>query len=314
LNRVEGKFSKTFKQHLDEQGGQTLETQVITKNGDIREVAITATLLEVGGKKVLQGIFRDVTERKKAERRQAQLLEQLEKTNQELKDFAYVVSHDLKAPLRGIHTLANWISTDYADKFDEEGKEQLALLSRRVDRMHNLIDGILQYSRVGRVREEKTQVNLNELVPTIVDMVAPPENITITVENELPVVEFEETRIIQVFQNLLSNAVKYMDKPEGKIEIGCIEEDAFWKFSVKDNGPGIEERYFERIFQMFQTLSPRDEFESTGVGLTLVKKIIELYGGRIWLESKVGIGSTFFFTLSKQEKDAKLEAIDIFER
>jgi len=212
--------------------------------------------------------------------------------------------------------LVNWITTDYADKLDEKGGEQMNLLSDRVDRMHNLIEGVLQYSRVGRVKEEKTNVNLNELVPDVIDTVAPPENISITVENELPVVECEETRIIQVFQNLLSNAVKYMDKPKGQIKVGCVEDDDFWKFSVADNGPGIEEKHFERIFQIFQTLSPRDEYESTGVGLSVVKKIVELYGGKVWVESKPGEGSTFFFALPKQEmgvKDAKYEA-DIVSR
>jgi signal transduction histidine kinase len=217
----------------------------------------------------------------------------------------------LKAPLRGIKTLAQWISTDYADRLDQNGKEQMNLLLSRVDRMHNLIDGILQYSRVGRVKENKVQINLNELVSEVIDMVAPPENISITVENELPVIEFERTRITQVFQNLLSNAVKFMDKPEGQVKIGCVEEDGFWKFTVADNGPGIEEKYFEKIFDMFQTLAPRDEVESTGVGLTVAKKIVELYGGKIWVQSKVGEGSTFLFTLPKQEtevKDAQLQA------
>jgi signal transduction histidine kinase len=256
------------------------------------EITDNAALYNIGG------FFQ---ERRQAEKRQTQLLEQLEKANQELKDFAYIVSHDLKAPLRGIDTLAKWISADYADKFDREGKEQLDLLCNRVERMHNLIDGILQYSRIGRVKEEKVQLNLNKLIPDIIDTLAPPENITITIENELPVIECEATRITQVFQNLLSNAIKYMDKPQGQVWVGCVEEESCWKFSVSDNGPGIEERYFEKIFQMFQTLSPRDEVESTGVGLTVVKKIIEMYGGRIWLESVVGEGSTFFFTLPKKE-------------
>jgi signal transduction histidine kinase len=217
----------------------------------------------------------------------------------------------LKDPLRGIKTLAEWISTDYANKLDDNGKEQMSLLVGRVDRMHNLIDGILQYSRVGRVEEEKVVVNLNELVAEAIDMLAPPENITITVENELPVIKCEQTRITQVFQNLLSNAVKYMDKPQGRIKVGCVEENGFLKFSVADNGPGIEERHFEKIFQLFQTLTPRDEFESTGIGLTVAKKIVELYNGKIWVESKPGKGSTFFFILPKQEmgvKNAKLEA------
>jgi len=308
---IEGEFSTTFEQHLGGKEGQALETQIITKNGEIRDVSIKANSLEVKGRKLIQGIFRDITEQKRAKERQDELLEEIESINKELKDFAYIISHDLKAPLRGIRTLTDWISADYAGKLGEQGKEQMDLLSGRVDRMRNLIDGVLQYSRVGRVKEEKTKVNLNELVPEIIDLLAPPENIKITVENELPVVVCEQTRIIQVFQNLLSNAVKYIDKPDGQIKVGCVGEDGFWKFSVADNGPGIEEKHFEKIFQMFQTLSPRDEYESTGVGLTVVKKIAEMYGGRIWVESKMGEGSTFFFTLPKQEmgvKDAKHEA------
>jgi signal transduction histidine kinase len=256
-------------------------------------------------------LSKEITVRKQAEQRQAKLLDQVENINQELKDFAYIVSHDLKAPLRGIKTLAEWISTDYADKLDDNGKEQMNLLANRVDRMHNLIDGILQYSRVGRAEEEKVVVNLNELVTKVIDMIAPPENIAITIENELPTIECEQTRIMQVFQNLLSNAVKYMDKPKGQIKVGCVEENGFWEFYVADNGPGIEEKYFEKIFQLFQTLAPRDESESTGIGLTVTKKIVELYNGKIWVKSEPGQGSTFFFTLPKQEigvKDAKLEA------
>lgn len=249
------------------------------------------------------GIFWDITASKMAEQRQNQLLEQLEKVNQELKDFAYIVSHDLKAPLRGIKTLAGWMLSDYADKLDEEGREQLKLLSSRVDRMQGLIEGILQYSRIGRMEEEeRLEVDLNKLMADIIDMLAPPENITITVENELPVIECEQTRITQVFQNLISNAIKYVDKPEGLIKVGCIEESGYWKFNISDNGPGIEKKYFDKIFQIFQTLSPRDEYESTGIGLTVIKKIIEMYGGRIWVESKIGEGSTFYLTLPIKEK------------
>jgi PAS domain S-box-containing protein len=170
-------------------------------------------------------VARDITERKRAEERQAQLLQEVKSVNQELKDFAYIVSHDLKAPLRGIKTLTDWLATDYADKLDENGREQMNLLLNRVQRMHNLIDGVLKYSRVGRIKEEKVKVNLNDFVSEIIDMVAPPENIEITVENQLPVVECEQIRIMQVFQNLLSNSVKYMDKPQGQIRIGCVEED-----------------------------------------------------------------------------------------
>jgi signal transduction histidine kinase len=167
--------------------------------------------------------------------------------------------------------------------------------------MYNLIEGALQYSRLGQTKGKQIQVNLNNFVPEIINMVVPPENITVTIENELPVIEFEETHIMQVFQNLLSNAIKYMDKPKGWIKISCVEQDGFWKFSVADNGPGIEDKHFEKIFKIFQALPTSPMFEGTGVGLTIAKKIVELYNGKIWVESKVGQGSTFFFTLPKQK-------------
>jgi len=232
----------------------------------------------------------DVTERKK-------LLGQIESISNEFQDFVYIVSHDLKAPLRAIKALTDWLAADYADKFDADGKEQLNLLLSRVNRMTNLIEGVLQYSRIGRVTEAPVQIDTNQLLPEVIDSLAPPANIHITIENQLPVITSELTRIQQVFQNLLSNAVRFMDKPEGVIKVGCTEENGFWKFSVSDNGPGIAEQHFEKIFKLFQTLQPKDQFESTGVGLTLAKKIVELYGGRIWLTSKLGQDTTFFFTL-----------------
>jgi signal transduction histidine kinase len=177
--------------------------------------------------------------------------------------------------------------------------------------MYNLIEGTLQYSRAGRAEGKRVQINLNNYIPEIIDMVVPPENITVTIENELPVIVCEENHIIQVFQNLLSNAIKYMDKPQGRIKVGCVEQDGFWKFSVADNGPGIEENHFENIFKIFQALPISPDFQGTGVGLTVAKKIVELYDGKIWVESKVGEGSCFLFTLPKQKmgvKNEKLEA------
>lgn len=255
---------------------------------------------------VFTGIVRDISERKRAEEQKARLMHELESTHEELKNFAYVVSHDLKAPLRAISALAGWLSHDYSDKFDEEGKEHMRLLIKRVYRMDNLINGILQYSRVGQVKEKMIAVDLDQLVREVIDLLSPPPNIVVTIENTLPTVMAEPTRIEQVFQNLLSNAIKYMDKPQGEIRIACSSEGKQWKFLITDNGPGIELRHFERIFQLFQTLVPRDRVEGTGVGLSLVKKIVEMYGGKIWLESKVGEGSTFFFTLPKTVTTASL--------
>ena len=305
----------SWTEHVKEvrsKGSMVVESLSKRKDGSTFPVETNIKYISEGKEDYIIAVSRDITERKKAEEKQAKLLEAVESVNKELKDFAYIVSHDLKAPLRGIRTLADWISTDYADKLDEEGREQLDMLSNRVQRMHNLIDGVLQYSKVGREKVQGVRLNLNKLVSEVIDMVAPPENIEITVENELPVIECEETRIIQVFENLLSNAMKYMDKPQGLIRVGCVRENDFWKFSVTDNGPGIEEKHLERIFQIFQTLLPRDEYESTGVGLAVVKKIVELYGGKIWVESKPGEGSTFYFTLPNSESevvdDAKLQA------
>jgi light-regulated signal transduction histidine kinase (bacteriophytochrome) len=231
--------------------------------------------------------------------KEAQLTRKLESIQQEFKDFVYIISHDLKAPLRAIQALTDWISADYADKFDNEGKEQLKLLTSRVSRMQNLMDGVLQYSRISRVTETPATIDLNQLLPEIIETLAPPSSIHITIENKLPIIVSERTRIKQLFQNLLSNAIRFMNKPDGVIKVGCTEKDGFWEFSVSDNGPGIAEQHFEKIFKIFQTLQAKDQFETTGVGLTIAKKIVELYGGRIWLTSKVGEGTTFFFTLPK---------------
>ncbi len=239
----------------------------------------------------------DISGRKVAEQRQAELLGQMKAINRELEDFAYVTSHDLKAPLRGIRTLADWLLADTDNRLSEESQEHLELLVGRVDRMHNLINGILEYSRVSRSNEKHNKVDLNNCVAGIIDSLAPPEHISIVADNGLPVVWGEATRLTQLFQNLISNAIKYMDKEEGRIEIGCDRDEDHWRFSVSDNGPGIPSQYFERIFQLFQTLAPKDETESTGVGLAVAKKIVESHGGEIWVKSKSGEGATFFFTL-----------------
>ena len=274
----------------------------LRKDGSIFPMDLSVAEMHLGGRRMFTGIVRDITERKAAEEKNARLMQEISSANEELSSFAYVVSHDLKAPLRAIGSLADWLSTDYADKFDEEGKEHMRLLINRVHRMGGLIDGILQYSRVGRVREALSEVDLNQKVRETIDLLAPQQHIAVLIDDPLPTVRIEPTRIEQVFQNLLSNAVKYMDKPQGEIHIGCSDEGDHWLFRIRDNGPGIEQRHFERIFQLFQTLAPRDRIESTGVGLALVKKIVEMYGGKIKVESVKGQGSTFSFTLPKRQE------------
>jgi PAS domain S-box-containing protein len=275
------------------------EVMARRKDGSPIPVGLAVSEMQLGTRRLFTGILRDLTEAKRAEQRQTQLIHDLQNVNEELKSFAYVVSHDLKAPLRGVGSLADWLMTDYADKLDDQGREYLALVKGRVSRMDALIDGILEYSRVGRINDTQTAIDLNVLVADIIQLLAPPAGVTVTVEGPMPTVFGGRTRLQQVFQNLISNAIKHLDKPVGLIRVGCADLGDAWQFSVADNGPGIEARHHERIFQLFQVLTPRDQKESTGVGLALVKKIVELHGGRVWLESRVGEGSTFFFTLPK---------------
>ncbi len=239
----------------------------------------------------------EIEQRQVAQAGQERLMDQLKASNQELQDFAHIVSHDLKAPLRGIRSLATWLADDYRDQLDDMGKEQLALLQTRVDRMKNLIDGVLKYSRAGRNHIEFQDMDLNPIIRDILDSLSIPEHIVVTCPENLPTVPYDPVCITQVFQNLLSNAIKYMDKEEGKIELSVTQDETQWTFSVADNGPGIGPQYHQKVFGIFQTLQARDTYESTGIGLALVKKIVERSGGRIWLASEEGQGSTFSFTV-----------------
>ena len=237
----------------------------------------------------------------KLEQRVQERTAQLNSINRELQEFAYVVSHDLKAPLRAISQLTHWISEDYTGALDREGREMMGLILKRVKRMDGLIDGVLNYSRIGRIKERSETLDLKTLVGEIIENAMVPAHIRVIIEGELPVIQRDPIRMQQVFQNLIHNAITYSDKPEGIVKIDCDDQGAQWIFSVSDNGPGIDSQYHDKIFQIFQTLSPRDEHEASGVGLTLVKKIIEQYGGAIWLTSEPGRGSTFYFTLPKRE-------------
>ena len=239
----------------------------------------------------------DITGRWRLEQQRAGLIAELLAANRELSEFAYVVSHDLKAPLRGISSLATWLVNDFSEKLGAEGREHLALIASRVKRLAGLIDAILAYSRAGRSHLERMQVALAPLVHNTIDLLAPPPHVRVDIEGPLPEVTIEAVKIQQVFQNLLSNAIDFIDKPQGHVVVACRAEDGFWHFTVSDNGAGIEERHFQRIFQLFQTLAARDELERTGVGLALVKKIVEIEGGRVWVESELGVGSVFHFTL-----------------
>ena len=290
--------------------GQSIKDLVnpnVHKNGSI-------VILETNGSPIVndkgnlcgyRGADRDITERTKAEQALERLNKELEaavqelsRSNKQFQDFVHISAHDLKTPVRGIGTLADWIISDYGDWFDEQGREQVRLLKARVIRIDKLIDGMLQYSKLVRTKQKERQVDLNAMLSDVISEITPPGNIEIAMDS-LPGIACEYEHLELVFRNLLTNAVTFMDKPKGLIKVGCVEQGDFWKFYVCDNGPGIDQKYFDKIFKIFQTLPKKDEPETTGIGLAVVRKIVELYGGKIWVESQPGSGSTFFFTFPR---------------
>jgi signal transduction histidine kinase len=225
---------------------------------------------------------------------------ELQNINTELKDFAYIVSHDLKAPLRGISQLSEWIRTDIEDKLESENIEMFDLLQSRIKKMYTLIDGVLDYSRVGRIEEQAEAIDLNKLIQEIFDLVKDERNSEIKINHVLPVIKADKTRISQIYQNLISNAFKYNDKKEVLLNVGYTEDSDYHYFSVEDNGVGIDEKYFKKIFNIFQTIDGNNE-DSSGIGLSIAKKIVEFYGGSISLESEISKGSKFSFSISKSK-------------
>lgn len=234
--------------------------------------------------------------RDELELRVAERTEELQATNRELNDFASIVSHDLKAPLRGITNLTEWIAKDHENSLHPEVQQMFSMIQSRVAHMQNQIDAILTYTKVGRSAETDGDVNVAELVSHVVELVSPPTHIQVQAAPGLPTVRGSKERLIQIFQNLIDNAVKYMDQPEGRIEVTAHRLDDAWEFAVRDNGPGIDARFHQRIFEIFQKANNRRDNTNTGVGLAIVKRIVEFRGGRVWVESEPGKGSHFRFT------------------
>ncbi len=274
---------------------RSVQTQQIVLQAKVEER--TRELLQVNEK--LKKQHKEIREQKEILEIQK---DKISLVNKSLEEFSYVVSHDLKAPLRGIRQLSHWLAQDFHESLNEDGREIIRLLTRRVDKMSKLIEGILQYSRVGKKTVYIQKIDLNKLVKDTIDMISPPEHINIEIKQSLPLLNADITQMEQVFLNLISNAVKFIDKPKGEIVINCVNKKNYYEFSISDNGIGIEEKYYEKIFGVFQTLNLQRENLDTGIGLTIVKKIIEMWGGKIWLQSVPGQGSTFFFTIPEKIK------------
>lgn len=234
----------------------------------------------------------------KINKQKDKLVASLEQQNQELNDYAHMVSHDLKSPLQSIDALTTWINEDYAENLGEGGREIVNLIKENVEKMDTLIQGILEYSTIGKIEKKLYNIDLNVLLEDLILTIDNPDDIEISIPDDLPTVYGDQHRMELLFYNLIHNSVKFNDKgSKGYVKIDYSDGTDFWKFTVSDNGKGIDKSYFDKIFIAFQKLE--NDYKSTGIGLSIVKKIVEAYKGSISLESIPDVGTTFIFTLKK---------------
>lgn len=279
--------------------------KIIIADNSTRLVHINASLIygEKGRPTAAQGIVRDITEFKLLELQKERLLTDLERSNDELQEYAHVVSHDLKSPLRSINALVSWVKEDNEGALDAVTLDNLQLIETTLEKMEALISDVLNYSSLTRNTKVYKNIPTQQILVDIISLLHIPDHILITVDKNLPVLKGDRARIQQLFQNLISNAIRFCDKEKGLIHVACRDVEGFYEFSVKDNGIGIEKRYHKKIFKIFQSL--HTDKESTGIGLSIVKKIVDLYNGDIWLESKEEVGTTFYFTIPKTATDGE---------
>ncbi len=287
---------------INKEGGAKFEIVHITKDGRRIPVEVTNHAFELRGKRVALAISRDITERKRAEKEQQRLVEDLKRSNEELERFAYVASHDLQEPLRTIASFIQLLERRYEGKFDKDANEFMDYIVDASFRMKDQIDGLLEYSRVTTDYKEfqpvDLEISLNHAITDLKTLIE--ENNAEINHDPLPTVMGNDDQLRRVFQNLVGNALKFRKPeipPRINISVYADEENNEYIFSVADNGIGIDEQYMERIFVIFQRLHTRKSYKGTGIGLSVVKRIIEHHGGRIWVESEPGTGSTFYFTL-----------------
>jgi PAS domain S-box-containing protein len=281
---------------------KSFELRRVTKDGRILDVWLTTTLLtdEKGKPVAIATTERDITERKKAEEKLITSLKDLERSNKDLEQFAYVASHDLQEPLRMVASYTQLLEKRYKDKLDSDALEFINYAVDGANRMQGLINDLLSFSRVG------TRGKPSQLIDSHTALGQARVNLSMTIEennaivtnDDLPEVMADETQLVQLFQNLIGNAIKFHKPGESpRIHISAQRKNEDWVFSVRDNGIGIDPQYFDRIFVIFQRLNTREEYKGTGIGLAICKKIVERLGGKIWIESQPGQGATFYFTL-----------------
>lgn len=248
------------------------------RNGSLFPLELSVAEVRIGAQRIFSGIIRDISGRKAAETA-------LRRSHDELEQFAYVASHDLKAPLRGIDNLAAWIAEDIGGSMTEETAEKFTLLRNRVKRLETLLDDILKYSRAGRITDPPEEIDVGRLLEAIC-LPLGAGKISIAIDAGMPVIHSHRTPLEQVFSNLVANAIKHHDRDAVNIVISAQDRGASVEFAVKDDGPGIPPEFHDRVFQMFQTLHPRDRKEGSGLGMAIVKKLVEWQGGRVWILSQ----------------------------
>jgi len=244
------------------------------------------------------GIHLDITDLKKLEIQKEELLKNLERQNESLNEYAQIVSHDLKSPLRSIHTLVTWIKGEKENVLNAQTQQYISLIEEKVEKMDYLIEGILTFSKIDSYEDANEMVDLNEIIENIIRIIDIPPHIEVTIAKKLPVKNTNRFRMQQLFQNLISNAIIHNDKEKGKVVIDYTEDEKNYTFSVQDNGPGIPKKFRHKIFQLFESYS--SDNKSTGIGLSIVKKIVEKYNGKIWIESEKEIGTTFYIKMPKE--------------
>lgn len=285
------------------------EYRYIRADGTIAYISDRGILLRnsIGTYRMI-GAMQDVTELKENEIAIGILNKSLEKraeelaaSNEELERFAYVASHDLQEPLRMVSSFLQLLQKKYESQLDETGQKYISYAVDGADRMKTLILDLLEYSRISSDKENHTIINLNDLVSKTLQMLDPlvDESEASIIVSTLPQICGNTSQLIRLFQNLISNALKYRSALKPVIEVGCHETNDEWEFFVKDNGIGIDAKYFEKIFIIFQRLHGKTEYGGTGIGLAICKKIVDLHGGKIWVESSIQKGSKFYFTISK---------------
>ena len=254
------------------------EVEATRRSGKIFPLELRISELRLDGRKAFVCAVEDISERRAAE-------DDLRRSNEELEQFAYIASHDLKAPLRGIDNLAQWIGDDLSAVMTPQAEKNLKLLRNRVGRITTLLDDILKYSRAGRMTGDVESIDTGELIAQVAEPLVASGKFRLEVAPGMPVLTSPRTPLEQVFSNLIANAIKHHDKGAGTIRVSAADRGAFFEFAIADDGPGIPPNLHERAFQLFQTLKPRDKTESTGLGLSIVKKLVEWQGGKVWIVS-----------------------------